>query len=283
MFKKIITVLCTAFLLVSFTACSAGEKNSMADYDNVKDSYISEDYSELADGSVTTSTISGEKIIKNADITLKAESYDETIANLNKKIASSDLYIEYSESFQSESDYGGKNGNYTIRVPADKLEDFKTFLKSIGEIEYISENSKNITSEYIDVSARLTALKGQEKRLLEILKEANTVSEIIEIEEKLAEVRMQIEQYTQTIKEYDNKIEYSTVQLYIYEEGVNKTANQSFLEKIGEAFADSFNAFKDILQRAVIVAIWLLPYIICAAVIVFIVIICIKVSRNKRR
>ena len=65
--------------------------------------------------------------------------------------------------------------------------------------------------------ARLKSLKLQEERLLTILSKAELLQDIIELERELSNVRYEIENYTGTLKKWDNLIEYSKVTIDVYE------------------------------------------------------------------
>ena len=67
------------------------------------------------------------------------------------------------------------------------------------------------------MEARLKSLKLQEERLLTILSKAELLQDIIELERELSNVRYEIENYTGTLKKWDNLIEYSKVTIDVYE------------------------------------------------------------------
>lgn len=73
-------------------------------------------------------------------------------------------WMEYSSLSGDAKDHD-RYAYYTVRVP---VENYRTFLAAVGEagsVLDLSETAENITSSYIDVQARLSALEAQRERL----------------------------------------------------------------------------------------------------------------------
>lgn len=80
-----------------------------------------------------------------------------------------------------------------------------------------SENTgQRRVEHYVDLSARLNALLALERGLLQMLKRARTIENILKVEEHLPRVRAQIEAYTAQLKNLERMIQYST--LYVHME-----------------------------------------------------------------
>ena len=292
MIKKMTAFLMALLIAVSLSACAAADNKMNNEDDGRGDIFYEDnesiddnpdDYADDVTDDDTSADLIGEKVAKEATITLNVKEYEKAVKDLYAKIKSDGGYVEYSEDNSPDAVDVYANMEVRIRIPADKYSEFLKYLEELGKISYKSESSQSLTYNYIDVQARLTVLKKQEERLLEILKSAQSVSEVLEVEDKLSDVRTQIEQYTQTMDEYDNRIEYSTIALMIVNESNRKQAKESFLDRIKDAFSDSINAFVDVFQFCVIAVVWMLPYIACVAVIVAIVLICIKIVKNKNK
>jgi uncharacterized protein YhaN len=154
-------------------------------------------------------------------------------------------------------------------MPKDKLD---TFLASVSEqtnVVSISENVEDVTLQYVDMESHKKALLTEQERLLELLEKAETVEDIISIEDRLSEVRYQIESMESQLRTYDNKIDYSTVYLSIDEvEQYSPSEGETVGERIRNGFMDSLEGVKDGLAEF---AIWLvikLPYLVVWAVII---------------
>jgi hypothetical protein len=93
---------------------------------------------------------------------------------------------------------GGDNtssASLTIRVPATRYEDAKSQIRNLGlRIDRENTQAADVTRQYVDADARIRNLRAQEAQYLQILKAATRVKDMLEVSEKLSEVRGEIEQ-----------------------------------------------------------------------------------------
>ena len=86
-------------------------------------------------------------------------------------------------------------GSITIRVPAKHFDDAMRALRELAvEVSSESTSSKDVTEEYVDLSAKLRNLEATEEQLLKIMEEAETVKEILDVQRELSKTRGEIEQ-----------------------------------------------------------------------------------------
>ena len=142
-----------------------------------------------------------EKIIYSGDATVETTEFEKSVAALEKMIAEAGGFIESSSVngsnyYDSSRGYTSKrSASYTLRVPSEKFAGLMSSLSDIGNVPYTHTYTENVTAEYYDVQARLKALQAQEARLLEMMEIAETVEDIITIEDKLTDVRYRIDSF----------------------------------------------------------------------------------------
>ena len=156
------------------------------------------------------------KLIQTAWMELESRDYAQALAALEQMVTDCGGYIE-SRSEQGGSLYSSRyNARYasiTARIPADKLE---TAMGAAGELCNVVSRSTDVadvTESYTDTAARLKTLRLQEERLLEILSKATELSDVLELESRLSDVRYQIESYEATLRNYDSRVSYSTLHI----------------------------------------------------------------------
>jgi hypothetical protein len=113
------------------------------------------------------------------------------------------------------------SGNITIRVPAEKFGEAMTYFHSLAiKVTYEGSQGQDVTEEYIDLQSRLRNLEATESQLLEIMKRAGKVSEILDVYRELTNVRQQIEQTKGKMQYLDQSAKMSsiTVNLALSEE-----------------------------------------------------------------
>ena len=204
---------------------AAGSGLSSGNYSASEEYAVAESYKESSsdsNGNQDAPDIDPEKIIYSADATVETLEFDKTIEGLNAMIAEYGAYTESSSI--SNGNYASvqagkysRSASYTIRVPASNFDALMNNLSSLGNVPSSHVYSENVSSQYYDTAARLKTYQAQEQRLIELLDMAETVSDVIEIENELTEVRYRIESLQTTLKSWDSRVAYSTVSLSVKE------------------------------------------------------------------
>lgn len=182
-----------------------------------------EGYAEGQSGQDAVAPETSRKLIKTVNILAETEDFDTLVPGLQKQVEALGGYIEYISVYDVHSYYvedqqvKQRCANVTARVPKEKLDGF---LAQVGEQTNItsrSENVEDVTLQYVDLESHKKALVTEQERLLALMEKAETVEDIIAIEGRLSEVRYQLESMESQLRTYDNRIDYSTVELSITE------------------------------------------------------------------
>lgn len=158
-----------------------------------------------------------------------------------------------------------KNGQVTVRVPQKNFYAAVEQIEALGTVKSKDLHGQDVTEEYIDINARLGNLKKQEERLQEILKMANTVKDVLEIERELNRVRGEIESLTAKLNYFDKSIEMSTITV-----NVNEPA--PFFEGWGitDALKQSVRGFSESISGLIVFTGYILPIAVYLIVVIFI-------------
>jgi len=247
---------------------------------------MKEELSSVANVTQTSSEnpAEGLKIIYTANMTVQTTDWDADYTSLMRLIDDNKGYIQSSNvsgGYTSTSGYYNERyANLSIRIPSDK---YKSFLSSadgaIGTITNLEEYTDDITAAYIDTAARIKSLKTQENRLLSLLTDATNLTEIIELESKLGDIRYQIESYQSIMNTYNNLLSYSTITVNIREVSTVVIPKDTFGQRIVAALAGSWDATLKFFDGLVITLIYLLPFAIIALVIILVI---RRLTRKKR-
>lgn len=244
---------------------------------------------------VPQDALAGRKLIKNVNLNVETEQFDVLVPSLESRVTALGGYIEdmssYSRGNNYSSDYVGtkylRHADMTVRMPKENLD---TFLDEVGEQTNVvsrSENVTDVTLQYVDLESHKKALTTEQNRLLELMEKAETVEDIITIEGRLSEVRYQIESMESQLRTYDNKIDYSTVYLFIDEvERYTPTEEITMGERIRTGFMDSVKGVGRGISNFAIWFVINLPYLIVWAVIIVIIVLIVRAvikGMKKRR
>ena len=149
-----------------------------------------------------------------------------------------------------------------------------------------SRDAQTATSAYTDYEARLSSLNTQEERLLDMLAKSEDVETLIALEQRLSDVRYEIESIERNLRNYDMQIKYSTVNLDLREVEVytpTVPVRRTFGQKLADSLSDGWNGFTRGIQNVILGLASALPALILLAVIIAAVIVCIKKARKKRK
>lgn len=198
-------------------------------------------------------------------VSAETEDMDASLEAVNSHIAAMGGYVE-NQNFNNgsiSSSHRSRSISMTVRVPAQQVDAFMQQVSGVINVVNSSRNVEDITLTYTDTESRITALKTEEARLLELMGKAENMSDLLVIEERLTEVRYQLENYSSRLRRYDNQVDYATIDLSINEVvRYTPAAQRSFWQRIGDGFVESI---EDLTETVVGIVEWIIvdiPYLI---------------------
>ena len=249
------------FLLLFLFGISSCSKNPSA---AVYDSKLSAIHLALPDKDKLYETASVQKIIRQANLKFQSENPEETYSQIGKSATKFHATIENDSQEKSDSEM---SRTLVIRVPS---QNFESFLSEAGKgVAYFDTReitSSDVTGQYIDSETRLKNKKSLETRYLELLKKAGKVSEILEIEKELSNVREEIEAKEAELKYLKTQVSMSTVTISFYKPvALGNGVAVSYGSKMWNALAEGFYGFSGFLLG--LLYIW--PFIIILVFLFF--------------
>jgi len=208
------------------------------------------------------------KIIVTGDMSLETLDLDASVENLISKVNEYGGYLQSSSTFTSLGYYSDSHRYYSavIRIPCEKYQEFIDTLGENDNVSSYSESREDITDTYTDLSAKLANYKAEEARIVELYNKASSITEIMEIEDKLTDIRYNIDSISLRLKNYDVVTEYSTLNLNISETVEYRNDRMNFFERIGQAFIDGFVDFFEGVSDFFVGVIYYLWVIVLAAI-----------------
>ena len=235
-------------------------------------------------------TPQNQKLIRKIWLEAETEDMDTLLSSVEARISELGGYVENRE-VRNGSMYSGYTHRYaslTVRIPADKLDGFVTDVSEKANIVSNRESADDITLSYVATESRMKMLETEQTRLLELLSAAKDMKEILQIEERLMDVRSELEEVTSQLRVMDNQVSYGTVYLDIdevREYTVVEEEPDGFFARIGKGFMKSLKNMGDFCKEFVIFMIVAIPYLIPFGVIAVVIVIVVKLSirRAKKR
>ena len=230
------------------------------------------------------------KLVYSANLDIETKDIDAALDSIYAKIKEVDGIIE-SEELNNMGNvtyddyvryYDNARAFIYVRVPQ---EHYETFINSIetedGSIVVtdVAKSVENLTDTYYDLDSRLRSLRVQEERLFDFMKSAKSVSEMLDVEDRLSEVQYEIDRITNSLETIDNDVKYSKVKLDVREvvKYTERTENpKNFIERLWGYITGSVENFLDNVEGLLELVIYSVPNLV---LLVLIYIGCVKVIR----
>lgn len=296
--KRLFAVVLCIVILASFAACGAksadmenGAFVTEQSFDMIADNvggdfkYNSEMSAAGAEAPGESQASTEEKIIKTVDLSVQTKEYEAYLAALTANVTKVGGYVENSTNHMGSyySSNSNRSSTFVVRIPADKLDEFLAGAEENGKITQKTEKQENVTLEYVDLESRINAYKTERTTLTGLLEKAESLEDVLSIQERLSEVNYQIETYTAKMRVLENRIGYSTVTLNIDEVERVTEEKPGIGTRIKNRFLDNIEEMGEWLTDLAVNFIGGLPIIVpFAAVIVAVILILRKIIRKRK-
>jgi len=187
-------------------------------------------------------------IVRSGTMNIEADNFNDTEAKIKQIVNSTGGYVTNSSSQLNAS--GKKQGAITIRVSSGRFDELLGELAKIGKVVNQNISGKDITEEYMDSEARLKTQRELESRLLKLLSEkTSNLTSIVEVEQKLAGVRENIEKTEGRMRYLKDQAAYSTLTVSVYEPSMLTTSTGGgFFYELGESISRGLSGFTRVLS-----------------------------------
>lgn len=207
---------------------------------------------------INQASSSARKLIRNVYMNVETDAFDDLITQLQSKITQLAGYVEQSDISGSSITYNNVRPNryasITARIPSDKLDQFILVVEDSGNVTNKSESTLDVTLQYSDLESRKKTLTVEQDRIWSLLEKADTLEAVIALEERLSEIRYDLESMESQLRLFDNQVEYSTIAVSIHEvlpvdftpiapESVSQRIKKGFaknVENVSETLTDLF-------------------------------------------
>lgn len=228
------------------------------------------------------------KLIRTVSMTTETEDMDTLLTGISQRITELGGYVESREVYTGSAyeTYSSRSATMTLRIPAKNLDAFISHVDGASNVVSSSETAEDVTMQYVATESHLKVLQAEEERLLKFLSEAKSVSEMLEIEKRLTDVRAELESVTNQLNKYANLVSYGTVKLRINEVKqytVVEKEEPNLWQRIGTGFVNSVKNVGVILEGLLVFFISALPYLAIPGVIVVIILLAVRKSDKKKK
>lgn len=245
---------------------AAGTENAAIAMDEIADAveYEMDEVGGVATGVVAAEEAMAERmLIRTASLTIGTQSYDASLNALHGMCSAAGGWTA------SASESTGNNGlrtcYLTLRVPADRLDELLSGSAALGRIIRRHETADDVTESYRDTQGRLATQQALMARLKALATDAASLTELLELEVKMADTQYQIDRLQSSLNTTEQKVNYATVDITLREESAASDitdGEKTFGERIVGALAAGGKAFVDVVVNGAIFLAAALPFIV---------------------
>ena len=204
------------------------------------------------------------KIIYTASLTLESRDYDEARQTLDQALTAAGGYLESGSEYTRAN--SARSASLTCRVPSDNYQSFLDAVAAAGRVTYKSQDAEDVTTQYMDVEARLANLEARRTRLQQLQQQAENLSDLLEIESSLSDVQYQIESWQSQLDWYSNQVSCCTVYITLNEVETLTPTSTSFGAKLLAALRNGWTGFVSGAQAVAVFLVGAWPAILIGAV-----------------
>ena len=195
-------------------------------------------------------------IIQNVDMSIVVADPKARMGEIGEMAVEMGGFVVSSNLYQSS--YGPNNieipeGSITVRIPSERLDEALEKIKAdVVDVTYENRYGEDVTNQYVDLESRLSAKRAAEKKLLEILEQAENTEDTLAVYSQLQQIQSDIEVLVGQMKYYRESADLSAVSVRLVAEETVKpieiggwklqgTANDAIQDLI--RFTQSFTQF----------------------------------------
>ncbi len=179
-----------------------------------------------------------QKLIKTAYLKFETPHIDTTYNHLITTIKALNGFVQDDN---SNTSYNRITRHLVVRIPTTNFQpSLDAITKKVSHFDTKRISAKDVTETFIDIEARLKAKRTLEARYLDLLKKAQTVKEVLEIERELSEIREAIEAKEGRLKYLQHKVNFSTIDIEFYTLTSTAPIGSSYGTKMWNAIKGGF-------------------------------------------
>ncbi|MGL6104995.1 DUF4349 domain-containing protein [Romboutsia sp.] len=281
--KKIIAIIFPLILIMILTACGSKTVDS-----GVNLSTPQQKKESTNEKSMDSIEKEDSKIIVNTFLQLETTEFEKTVSEVQNLTNQLSGYIATSNISNTSIQTRNQNtryASYQLKIPKDNVSKFIGEIKKYSNIVNTTTESIDVTTQYQDTESRIKVLKTREERLLELLKNAQNLSDTIKLEEALSDVIYEREKLQANLNKLNKDITYTAVNLDISEvDKYNSKINvkDSFFDKVVSTFVTSINYTLVLGERLILGVIGFIPLLVLFIPIILVTYFIIKKYKNRK-
>ncbi len=197
-------------------------------------------------------------VIRNGSIGLRVESVEKAEKQISAMVGKGGGYVETTTS----SDLGGGNPtiDMTVRVPSTGFEESLATLAALGHVTSKQVDAKDVTAEIVDLGARIKTLTAKEETFREMLKSSRSINDVMSLQDRLTEVRTEIERMEAQRKSLSELASLSTIRIHLSQNATVPTVAAADPNWFAQSFGSATTSFMGAVRAVVGLLTWVVVF-----------------------
>lgn len=207
------------------------------------------------------------KLIYTSNYTIETKQFEKDYNSIIAAIDAAKGFLSSEDTYGTKPEVygdGGRTARLTLRIPVGSYSDFLAAVEGVGNITAKSRSTEDVTTSYYDNEARIELYETHYEKLMEYLKNATEMKDIIELEQEMTDVLYTIDSLKGTKRHMDDRIAYCTVNVTLREvvEFTEVTvAKETFGERVKSSFTGVLKGLGQFLEGLAVFLISALPVV----------------------
>ncbi|HLI95844.1 MAG TPA: DUF4349 domain-containing protein [Candidatus Baltobacteraceae bacterium] len=214
-------------------------------------------------------------IARTAKVSLYVGNVDRTAAMLASIARRNDGDVFSSDISNGDGSTAEPNGTMEVRVPAQRFDAAMNAIARAGTVRERSTSAEDLTGDITDSDARLRNLRSTEADIRRIMARSGSVSQVMDAEMQLSQVREQIETLESDLKDMRTRVAYATIDIDLQAETASAPVSPTAASQIASAWHAALAALGGFTVGIIAFVLWVavfVPYLLAAALVVWLLV-----------
>ncbi|MEM6449795.1 MAG: DUF4349 domain-containing protein [Cyanobacteria bacterium P01_D01_bin.105] len=209
------------------------------------------------------------QLIKRASLVLSVDSIEDSFNQVRE------IMVAQQGDVLTMNDRGDRQRqvSFQLRVPQQNLEATLDQFSEMGTIRSRAITTEDVSSQLVDLQARISNAQKQEEALKEIMSRSGDISDVLEVSRELNSVRQSIEQMTAQQKSLQTQVRYSIIDLSLSSSIISAPDKPAFTRQLANSWGAATSSVGEFTTDLMQLGLWLLAYspyifvVLCGAAI----------------
>jgi uncharacterized protein DUF4349 len=172
----------------------------------------------------------GTRVQRSGQLTLQVTHgrLDQTIDRVLSLVGAEGGFVAGVGPQPADADPGARTGQITFQVPTERFDEALVALRGLGQVRRFAVSGTDVSSQYVDLRSRLASAEAQRDAYLALLNRAQSIQDIVTLQNQLAPIVAQIDQLEGQIDSLNRTTTYGTITATIDEAPAPGTSPDSW-------------------------------------------------------